>query len=64
MVTIPFSPTTDETELSLRRVALLAGGIASIVASVVAVIALRFAAFGIGHRDVPFGQQLLTLLGW
>jgi hypothetical protein len=64
MTTIPFSPTTDETELSLRRVALFAGGIASILACVVTVIALRFAVFGIGHQSVPLTQHLQTLLGW
>lgn len=63
MTTIPFSPTTAETDASLRRVALAAGGIASILASIVAVIALRFAAFGIGHQDVPLGQRLLMLVG-
>jgi len=64
MTSIPFAPTTDETELSLRRIALLAGGIALAIASVVTVIALRFAAFGIGHRDVPFIEHLRALLGW
>jgi hypothetical protein len=64
MTSIPFSPTTAETEASLRRVALVAAGIASILASVVTVIALRFAAFGIGHQDVPFVERLQTLLGW
>lgn len=63
MTTIPFSPTTDETEDSLRRIALLAGGIALALAGVVSVIALRFAAFGVGHRDVPFSQHLQTLIG-
>lgn len=63
MTTIPFSPTTDETEDSLRRIALLAGGIALALAGVVSVIALRFATFGIGHRDVPFSQHLQTLIG-
>ena len=64
MTTIPFSPTSVETDVSLRRIALFAGGIALALASVVTVIALRFAAFGIGHREVPFIQQLQTLIGW
>jgi len=64
MITIPFSSTTGETELSLRRIAFFAGGIALALGCVVGVIAVRFAAFGIGHRDVPFTQHLRTLLGW
>jgi len=49
MTTIPFSPTTDETDASLRRVALFAGGVALMIAAVVTVLAIRFAAFGLGH---------------
>lgn len=63
MTTIPFPATTAETVVSLRRIALFAGGIAAMIAAVTAVIASRFALFGVGHDSVPWVERLREVVG-
>ncbi len=64
MTTIPFSPTTQETDVGLRRIALFAGGIAITLASVTAIIAVRFVAYGLKHEGTPAIDQVWRALGF